>query len=383
MRKKNCDRRLFEQVNRNLRSLLVIINSLVIINCGGVVFVGNPDDETEETNNQSVVNLQFSSDIPSSNGLNLQNVDLGNGVSIESARLNLGRIHLKKDRVISDEEKEFEDYITQKKLDQELENIEQEKLEQAKLEKIELQYDELIAKADSEEKKILLEEEEKIKKSESEKSLAELKAAKEQEIEAIENEQNDSLKWKDSYLYDMLAQNIKPDIPTAILPSNDYERLEFKLVPSRSTTENLDIINNSADLTGSVEINGSAIPFRLQIRQEVNFSLKGEGKLQILPGANFNLVVSFHIRNWFAGVDFSSAIISSRGSIKIDPVNNPEIYHEILNNIIQSTGFGEDKNKDGKLDDNESVGSGEEQVKDAQKALLYRYKKHLMPGYSK
>ena len=370
-----------------------LLLALVLVNCG--VFVGNPDeDDSGDGGNQQnptspnptgeqytgTMSLTIASNTTVASALNLQEqagtITLADGTLIEAAKFHIGRIKIKSERDDSEEEKELEEELEQKELEEEEEideEDEEEKAEEDKVDSIENKYDTLISQAKEQaeqegktEDEIddivdALKEQEEQEKEESEKKIAELQKKDEDEIEAIEDAKDESLKWKESYTFDALASKITPELKDTEIEAGSFPRIEFKLKPSRSTTTNLDMINKSVVFSGKTTINGQKVNYDFATGEDFNFSLKGQGAIVVSANAKTDVVIKFDVTTWLNGVDLSGATVSSRGNIKIDTLNNKEIYDNIVINIKKSTKFGEDDDGDGDLEDDEEDGDGDEE----------------------
>jgi hypothetical protein len=208
----------------------------------------------------------------------------------------------------------------------------------------------------------LLKKEEEEEKEAGEKKLAELKEVKEKAVEDLEDQKDDSIKWKNSYLYDIINNVMSPELPEIQTLDGAYRRIEFKLKPSRSTTENLDMINKAAAITGTVILAAKTVPFTFAMEQAMEFKLKGAGALKVDGGQSNNLIIAFDVVSWFAGIDFSSATLNLRGEVEIDEKSNVAIYTSIVKKMKLSTRFGEDEDGEGSLDADEADGDGQEAI---------------------
>ena len=342
-----------------------LITSLLfpfLVGCG--VLIGNPNDQGGESTNAKA-EVIVTSDLPAST-LNLQGgVILNDGSMLETVFVNIGRIELHTEKEESQEEIEREEAEEAEEAEEEENETEEEAQEEAALDEIEQRYDALIEAATTEEEKEALKAQEDLEEEEIELQIAEREALREAEDEAKEDLEDDSLQWKQSFLYNVVSGVVSPEIPTVEVLDGTYQRIEFKVKPYRDTSGDSAMLNRSALVSGTAQVAGSPVNFSFATSEDIKFSLKGTGSIVVDGATDVNrIIINFSPSSWFEGIDFSGAELDARGEITIDELNNPTLYEAVIKNMKRSTKYGEDEDEDGELGDDEDEGDGEEQVEE-------------------
>ena len=68
----------------------------------------------------------------------------------------------------------------------------------------------------------------------------------------------------------------------------------------------------------------------------------------------------FDVAKWFDGIDMTAATAADDGTIYINKKSNKDILKQLRKNIKVNTRFGKDKDGNGKLDESETAGQGED-----------------------
>ena len=301
-------------------------------------------------------------------------VELGSGLVIEEAKLNIGRIKLKTESDKYDDQVTFKE--TKKTIDtkdkseayvKEEYKTEGKGEEEPSKDKESYKLFEGASSGEEGEKEVNPEEKEKEKEIEKnydpdEKKVDESKdhMLAEKELEELENIQDGTLKWSASYIYDIVRDTVSPEIPEIKTLDGEYTRVEFKIKPSSTEGGDPDMQERSAYIFGSVEVEGSLVPFEFSTFKTIKFSLKGDGVMDFRAGGVNQLLVRFDVDSWLSGLDFSLASRSEDGVIEINEYQNLDLYESILVNMKHSTKFGDDLDGDGELSFAEEDGKSED-----------------------
>lgn len=308
----------------------------------------------------SEVTIQFAT-MAKATALNLvQSLDLGNGIVLTDARVNIGKIKIKPEEQEDEEESQLEEEFEALEVSKEQELESQEALWEEELDKIEADYEAQIKNAKTSEEKKSLEAAQKAAEDAVEAKIAAAKKVVEDELEALEAEKDGDLKWKGSFVYDIIQNAVSPAIPTVSMFDGTYRRIEFELKPNRTLDSSNSLLNRTVVMAGSVTLSGAAVPFTFSLRTTEDFKLAGAEGATMQPSVANSLVIGFNPAAWFTGIDFSTAVKDANGVIVIDDVTNITQYGLIKKNIKSSAKFGKDDDGDGELEDGESGGEAVE-----------------------
>lgn len=318
---------------------------------------------SDSTGVASPIDLQFSTQATAS-ALHLAatTMDLGNGVILSDARVNIGAIKLKPQKDEDDDEKALEKELKSKESELKKDSESDEDGFETQMSEIKSKYEALISDAASEADKKALETQREAEKDAIEAQVAEVKKAQEDKLEAIKDAKDASIKWKGPYIYDLIADTVTPALEETTILDGSYRRIAFELRPNRSLDASDPLLNYSIYLAGTVDIGGTATSFSLSFPYNEKFKMFSTKGAAMEPGVSNKLVIAFKPVDWFAGIDFSTATKDAAGSIVIDDKSNLELLNAIKKNIKSSTHFGKDNDGDGKLKDDESDGDGKEAV---------------------
>jgi hypothetical protein len=187
---------------------------------------------------------------------------------------------------------------------------------------------------------------------------ADLHAAKEAAEADKEAAADGNLRWKGPFIYDLIAGSITPQMTSVVVPDGSYKRIEFKLRQNRTAAAGDALLNESVYLAGTVTIKSVATPFSVSLDSDEQVMLNTADAFKVDSTIANSLVVGFNPSNWFTGVDLSAATKETDGSIVLSSKSNPSLLEGIKNNIKSQTKFGKDKDGDGKLSDSEVKGDG-------------------------
>lgn len=285
-----------------------------------------------------------------------ETLNLGNGVILSEARLNIGSIKIKANEELSEEEKELEvredeedeneeDSVLEKQIEQEMETIKEDY--KSRMEGL----------SEAERESLKQEMEDKIDLKEEE--LALLKIEAEEEADHLEAERDDSLKWQGPYEYNIITNTVEPNLETVEVLDGSYKRIEFKLKPNRTLPGSDSLLNNSVYLAGTVAVDNVDIPFSMSLPLSEEFRLSGSNGTKLDAGVSNSMAVVFEAKTWFQGIAFTSANVGTDGTIVVDVDNNKEILETFKENIKRSTKFGKDEDGDGDLEVDEIDGDGD------------------------
>lgn len=318
----------------------------------------NPADSTGV---MATIGLGFARLKPTS-ALGLQEsavLDLGNGLELSDARLSIGSIKIKANKETDKSEDDLKQALEGEKKSRESAMESDKKNLELEKEAIEAKYEPKFEGAEDSEKDVL-KAEMKAEIALVEEKIAALEFKKEEELASIEEQKDGNFKWRGPFVYSLIDNSVTPAIPEAQLVDGSYKRIEFKIKPNRTLGGTDPMLNNAIYLAGKAMVNGAPTPFTASFRIDEEFKLMGAGALKVDPSVSNALTIAFNPAAWFATVDFSAATLDVTGSISIGQDSNPEIWKQIRENIKRSTKFGEDKDNDGELKDDEAEGDGDE-----------------------
>lgn len=139
-----------------------------------------------------------------------------------------------------------------------------------------------------------------------------------------------------------------------------YRRIEFQLKRDFFAPDTDPLLGNVFAIQGTAVKSGVAVPFEIDWHAALNFRLAGDTGLKVTTGENNVLVIDFNLAQWFDGIDLTKATVDQDGTIYINKSSNRDIMRQLHKNIKMSSGFGKDKNKDGKISADERSGQGED-----------------------
>lgn len=336
----------------------------IIGGCG--VFIGNPDDADTASyesvpDDSSGTDGSLSLTVSSEDGLTVQGqIPLPNGLTIEVGKIVVTRIKMLPLSEETDRERAIDSQF------EEIEGGESEENSSARdeilssLAELKSEYDGLIAAASEDDKEDLRESEDE-QRQELESELAAIEKEIEDEKDEYEEARDETLKFTEVYVYDLIARNILPEPPTITLADGGYARLEFQTRPFRGA-DDIKFQNRSILVTGNYALNDENYHFEFEVREPLEYILRGSEDFQVSAEEDNSLVIKFVIQEWFRGVALEEATVNDRGEIHINAGSNLELYALINKNIRRSTTFGKDEDGDGQLAEDESTGDGSDFV---------------------
>lgn len=293
-------------------------------------------------------------------------LDIGGGIVLTQARVNVGSIKIKAEKAQSAAEKALKKTLEAEKKNKEKALEEDKKAIEAKKEESKKKYEPLLEAAADEAEKDTIKEQMAAELQLVEQELAALEATKDEELAALEAQKDQNLKWRGPYMYDLVNGTTTPEIPAADLTDGSYRRIEFKIVPNRTLAATDPMLNNSIYIEGSVAVAGVESAFTVSMRIDQEFKLMGAGAFKVDPSVDNALTVAFDPATWFTGVSFAAATPNALGVIEVNETSNALIWQAIAKNCKTSTRFGKDDDGDGKLKSEESAGDGQEGVTEAE-----------------
>ena len=190
--------------------------------------------------------------------------------------------------------------------------------------------------------------------------LEDLKGREKERLEKGQK-QDKSTKFVGPYVYDAMLKRIEGDAPKVDLVDGSYKRVEFQMLRNFGAPEADPLLGHVFAMKGNFTKNdGAIIPVEIEWSVALNFRIAGEKGASVKTGEDNSLIVDFNIGKWFEGIDLETALIDAEGTMYINRTNNSEIMKKLLKNMKIHSGFGKDKNKDGKLDADERAGQGQD-----------------------
>ena len=306
------------------------------------------------------IQLKFASSTAPKVALGLvAGLDIGSGVMLSDARVNIGKIKIKPEKLEDEDEKNDKDKLKSLEKENEAEMKDEEAGWEAELNAIEKKFEAQKDAAKTDAEKATIKANEKSQKAAVELKIAAAKKVIEDKLDALEAEKDGDMKWKESYVYDLIQNTVSPKIPTIGLFDGNYRRIEFELKPNRSLASTDPLLNSSVYIAGTVLVGTTKVPFTYALDLTENFKLTGAQGANMEPEVVNSLVIAFKPSAWFTGIDFSTAVKDGSGTILIDKANNLGLYSTIKKQIKSSAKFGKDDNDDGELEDSESDGEDE------------------------
>lgn len=169
-----------------------------------------------------------------------------------------------------------------------------------------------------------------------------------------------STRFVGPYVYDAVTGQMSGDAPAVDVFDGSYRRVEFKLRRNFEVEGTDPLFGNVFVIQGAILINDESVPFEVAWHSALNFKLVGNGAMVVAPSADNTLAIAFDLDKWFVGVDLSGAQKSEDGVIRINKESNKDLLHLMHKNMHKAARFGKDKNKDGKLEKEETAGEGQE-----------------------
>jgi hypothetical protein len=169
-----------------------------------------------------------------------------------------------------------------------------------------------------------------------------------------------SLKFHGPYIYDAIAGAMEGDAPAVDLNDGSYRRIEFKLKRNVTAEDTDPILGNVFVIRGTVMKGEESVPFEITWHSAMNFRLRGEKAFKVEAEGESKLAIVFDVTKWFDGIDMTAATAADDGMIYINKKSNKDILKQLRKNIKMNTRFGKDKDGNGKLDESETSGQGED-----------------------
>ena len=342
----------FGEMIMKIRVIFLIFTLTNIISCQkkdssnddatGTISETTPEDSTGKMGD---VSLKFGSETGTSgltDSLKLSE-DIGNGIEIIAAKFNIAAIKVKTNKEQTEEEKALES----KELEEEKKAVDE--VDEAETT--------LTIKSSTMPNKP---EGDRIK-ARREKLAAKKPQWQEKEKQLLKKQKDNdaSVKFLGPYIYDAISRTTDSTIDSVSLVDGSYRRIEFKLRRNFSVEDDDPLLGNVFYISGNYTKDNEVIPFIIDYHIAMNFRLRGEGLLEILPEVSNSLSIVFNMKSWFDNVDLSTATIDEDGTIYINKNTNHEVLSSIRNNIKKAVKFGKDKDGDGSLGEDETAGEGE------------------------
>lgn len=169
-----------------------------------------------------------------------------------------------------------------------------------------------------------------------------------------------STKFHGPYVFDAIAGKIEGDAPSVDLNDGSYRRIEFKMKRNVTAADADPLLGNVFVIKGTVAKGEESVPFAITWHSSMNFRLKGDKALKVEPENDAKLSIVFDLDKWFDGIDMTSAEVSADGVIYINKKSNHQLMKQLRKNIKMNTRCGKDKDGNGKIDENETEGQGED-----------------------
>jgi hypothetical protein len=311
------------------------------------------------------VGLQFVTEASTALALADTTLDLGNGVILSDARVNIAKIKIKPLEDEDDKEKSLKSEVeTKGKEAKDRRGGKSDELE-AQFAALKTKYKGLLdaASSNAEKDKIKLDFEKE--KHVLESSIAAAKKASEDESDAVEIAKDGDIKWRGPYVYNLISGTMDKELPDVTLFDGSYRRIQFQLKANRSAESTDALLNNSVFVKGTVDIAGAATPFTFSLRQSEDLRVSSSDAMTMGADSKNPVLIAFQPKLWFANVDFTSAAKDALGIIVIDPETNIALFKAIRSNLKISTSCGKDVDKDGRLGSSERKGRGKDDAVDS------------------
>ena len=283
----------------------------------------------------------------------LASLDIGGGIMLSDARLNIGKIKIEPEMGEDEDEKNDDDELKALEAENEADMKDEEAAWEAELDAIHKKFQIQKDAATTEVEKAAIKANKKAEIAVLELKIAAAKKVFEDKLDALEAEKDDDMEWKESYVYDLIQNTVAPSIPGVDVLDGTYHRIEFELKPNRSLAGTDPLLNNSVYIAGTVVVGTSKVPFTYALDLCEELELTGVKGTHIQPEVVNSLMITFKPAAWFAGIDLSTAVRDASGSILINKANNIGLYLAIKKQIRSSANFGTDDDNDGELEDSE------------------------------
>jgi hypothetical protein len=300
--------------------------------------------------------LRFTASVPALAPALASSLDLGQGIVLNDARINLGSIRLKPGS--DDDAKEHE---AEREWEQLRESMKQSvKAERdnyrAQIDELEETYKERIKNAKSKDEEDALKVTMIAEISAIEAKLATMEKAKEDEMDALRKGSDDSVIWQGPYVYDLVQDTVTPALPKATVFDGIYRRVKFEIRPNRSLPATDPLLNRSIFMSGTVSLEGQAVPFTFALKLFDNVKVLSDQGAYLEASADNTLLINFQPASWFNGLDFSSAVRGEDGVIVIDENSNQVLLSTIRGKIEESTRLNHGKSRSGQVGDDNAPG---------------------------
>ena len=199
-------------------------------------------------------------------------------------------------------------------------------------------------------------------------------------------ETEDEFEFEGPFIVDLLADTVTPELDFAVLPSGEYEEIEFKIDKIEGDESEEDgvtpiidatspLFGNSIYLAGSytgITLDGTVTGATFSMTYDIDesFELKDAGETAVTflveEGTLNPIIIAFRLNRWFnftgAEDDFNS-LTTTAGAVVLD--NNQETIRDLVkDNIEDSADYGVDADEDGELEADEDDDPDEEDTED-------------------
>lgn len=162
-----------------------------------------------------------------------------------------------------------------------------------------------------------------------------------------DDDSSDSLEVevKGNFIVDLIAGTSSPDFGISGITPGAYDKLEVKMRPILDDGKTLRVVFNYS-------VDGSApVVVEISTSQELEFEVESNSTLDISSVNASNILILFDLDKLMAGVDFSSAVKSPDGIIRINESSNTSLASQLFGNLDSCMDAGEDDDKDDEIDD--------------------------------
>lgn len=138
------------------------------------------------------------------------------------------------------------------------------------------------------------------------------------------------------------------------IEGGEFDQIDFRAEKNGDIAETCPIFDQAVYAAGKVECAGELIEFVFYDDKTEDFRIDGKEPVVLGEEGIDNILLIFHLDEWFSGVNLCQAEILD-GVITVSDDFNTELKKVMKVNIATSADAGKDKDGDKKLDEEESI----------------------------
>lgn len=124
--------------------------------------------------------------------------------------------------------------------------------------------------------------------------------------ETTEEKEIENSLFKGPFVFDLIKKS-SDDAPKAAIPDGTYKRIDFQLKKSQASTD--DLLDNVFIVKGNVTLDSGVTPFVIKYHVSENVRVLSKDGIKIVGGVDNSLALAFDVSKWLHGIDLKSASV--------------------------------------------------------------------------